>query len=37
MANTNILPIAPSVEPEVSRPDAGKLISGDPVHTNLEL
>ena len=37
MANTNILPIAPSVEPEVSRPDAGKLISGDPVHTTWNL
>ena len=31
------LPIAPSVEPEVSRPDAGKLISGDPVHTTWNL
>ncbi len=33
-----ILPVAASVEPEISRPDPTKVISGDPVHTawNLE-
>lgn len=37
MTNTNLLPVSPSVEPEVSRPDAEKVLAGDPVHTTWNL
>ena len=38
MSNSAFLAVAASVDPEVSRPDPEKLLSGDPVHTawNLE-
>ena len=38
MTTANTFSVAPSVEPEISRPDPDKVISGDPVHTawNLE-
>lgn len=32
-----LLPLTPSVPPEVSRPDPAKVIAGDPVHTTWNL
>lgn len=37
MTKANFIPVNPSVEPEVSRPDADKLLAGDPVHTTWNL
>ncbi len=32
-----LLPVEPSVPPEVERPDPAKVLSGDPVHTTWNL
>jgi uncharacterized cupin superfamily protein len=34
---TALLPVAPSVAPEIERPDPAKLVSGDPVFTTWNL
>lgn len=37
MLSTAFLAVTETVEPEVSRPDAEKVLSGDPVHTTWNL
>jgi hypothetical protein len=37
MSSTAFLAVTETVEPEVSRPDAEKVLSGDPVHTTWNL
>ena len=37
MIKASFISVSPSVEPEVSRPDAKKLLAGDPVHTTWNL
>ena len=37
MTEPFLVPVLPSVEPEVSRPDPEKVIAGDPVHTTWNL
>jgi uncharacterized cupin superfamily protein len=34
---SNLFPVTPSVDPEVSRPDPSKVLAGDPVHTTWNL
>ena len=37
MTEPSLVPVLPSVEPEVSRPDPAKVLAGDPVHTTWNL
>ena len=37
MTEPFLVPVLPSVEPDVSRPDPAKVIAGDPVHTTWNL
>ncbi|MEQ8479848.1 MAG: cupin domain-containing protein [Hoeflea sp.] len=37
MTETKLFLVTPEVEPEVSRPAASKVLSGDPVHTTWNL
>lgn len=37
MTPTRLIPVCPSGETETSRPEADKVISGDPVHTTWNL
>lgn len=37
MTTAHIFTVTPGIEPEISRPDPDKVISGDPVHTTWNL
>ena len=37
MTETRLLRLAPTPEPEISRPDPEKVLAGDPVHTTWNL
>ena len=37
MTTPNFIPVNADVEPEISKPEASKVISGDPVHTTWNL
>jgi len=37
MIKASLIPVSPSGDPEISRPDPEKVLTGDPVHTTWNL